>query len=716
MSAAQTISIPEFENSLMDESDAISVDTETTGLRWRHGERVWSVSMCDIHDNSWYCEWLVDPFTRMPDYTKVPDWLEGVIDPEEAIEYIKSIVQNPDIPKVYHNAKFDIGMLSKMGIIHQGEAHDTTILARVVDSDEPTYKLKPLAEKYCGIPQEDLTELKKIVGQLRKIAKRLGWKIHKSAEADYWLVQYAPLLITGVYKNITKGYQRLGEQYCRMDTLRTIHLYKRYEPTIEEIPNHAITYDRELELQWIVKEMEDYGIRMFRNVVEADREYSVNMAMTHMNNIVKQSWSGFNPNSTEDLGLFMKCLGIPPVKFTDNGNESWAYKVLKDLEGDYPVLHDIIQWKAHSKAVGTFFDTYLELMLPDPEHEGCYTIHPNFNQANARTGRFSSNDPNLQQVSNPDTSFKGSDVIQARGGFGPREGTSWLCMDYSQMELRIFAGVAQVDTIIDDILSGRDPNTEVANKAWGGRDNPVAIRQAFMSMELGADEPSSDKVQELWDKYGWNPVFDDRNVNSPKARRIALEWLADWDYDIVAAEKAIDKKMTRNRAKMVMFAKLYGGGDKAVAELLMISREEAKIFMADISRAYPQIDQYMRRMMRVARDEGCIINKYGRILKIPRDRIYTCVNYMVQGTAADMMKLSMISCYKYIKANNLPVKIVATIHDEIIFEIDNNYITQEIVDGLKFGMENHQQYVGVPMEVGVKIVRKQWSQAEGLKL
>lgn len=703
---------------------AIAIDVESTGLLWRHGDQPYCFSITDEDFNNFYVSFYVDPYTRQVSYdefapTPAIPGHGAKWKPKDFIDYLAEMMQDESRPKVFHNAKFDIGHIgTHMGIWPSGKIHDTRLMARIYNSDEPSYKLKPLAKKYCNIGVDDIEELKNWVSKLRrKAARQPNWKLAKDMEADYWIVQQAGCLLD-LYPNEERHIQLLDEVYCRKDTIRTMALFSKYYDGIYAEEGSRVIYERELELMELVQRMEARGVSVDKTIALADRQYSVDMAKQHLQNIRDFTNNPqFNPNSPAQVQyLVFDKLKIKPTKFTEGGAASADYKVLKDNESQHPILHDIIQYKAHDKAVGTFFDTYIDLMLPDPENEGRYIIHANFNQDNARTGRFSCDTPNLQQVSNPDTSFKGTDVIQARNPFGPRPGYTWYSFDYSQMELRVFAGCANVQQIIDDILSGRDPNTEVANRAWGGRGNPIAIRQAALSLELGNSEPTSIEVAEAWKQYGWNHDLAMRGERSVEAMMTAERWLKDNNYDIVKAEKGIGKKITRNRAKMVMFAKLYGGGAKAVMGLLYCSELVAKQFLEDIDKAYPQINRYMRRLTREALDEGYITNKYGRKLHIARERAYTCVNYMIQGTSADMMKLSMLDCDKWLRRNEIPGYLVMTIHDEIIFEIKNTVDHMKILPELKFYMEDHEKYVGVPMAVGIKKAEKQWSLDEPVNL
>ena len=143
---------------------AIAIDVESTGLLWRHGDQPYCFSITDEAFNNFYVSFYVDPYTRQVSYdefapTPAIPGHGAKWKPKDFIDYLAEMMQDESRPKVFHNAKFDIGHIgTHMGIWPSGKIHDTRLMARIYNSDEPSYKLKPLAKKYCNIGVDDIEE------------------------------------------------------------------------------------------------------------------------------------------------------------------------------------------------------------------------------------------------------------------------------------------------------------------------------------------------------------------------------------------------------------------------------------------------------------------------------------------------------------------------------------------------------------------------------
>lgn len=157
---------------------------------------------------------------------------------------------------------------------------------------------------------------------------------------------------------------------------------------------------------------------------------------------------------------------------------------------------------------------------------------------------------------------------------------------------------------------------------------------------------------------------------------------------------------------------VYGGGWKAVVNLLYVTETEAKGFLRDLSTSFPEIDSYSKYLMGVASKQGFIINPYGRKTTIDSEYVYKCVNYMVQGTAADMMKTSVHECRKWLMERNLRGYPLLPVHDELIVEFHKDHAYHWAIEGVRAIMEDHEDKVGVPMPVAIKRCSTYWSVEE----
>lgn len=703
--------------------EAVACDTETTGLLRYKGQRAFAIALCDEGGETWYCEWYVDPCTR------------EVYPKPEDIEFLKKYLENPKLAKVFHNAKFDIGMLEKIGIdlnpsVH--EIHDTHIMARSANNVEFTLGLKPLAKKYLGIPSSDEADLKKAVQDARRRAKEYNKHLEEGDEAillgeepemDYWLPRYYD------------PSNDLCEKYCRQDTFRTMGLFLKYCQVFSKDQDLYHNYQHEMFELWPeVKNMEDRGMRIDRDMVlsmkskaEADIQHAYDKMIGIIVNMDLQPFDKptsvvlFNPSSSKQIARILYLpvgqggLGLASKKVTDKGSLSTDKNALRELQHEEFVRH-LIAYRAGEQVLKLFFEKYLELMTPCPI-TGEMILYPGLNQCGTVTFRFSSSNPNLQQVGNPKTAHNVVTSYHPRAPFGPRKGYRWYAFDFAQQELRLFASISQNPFLLREIREGRDPNTSCANKAWGGKGNPAAMKAGALALDLNREIPTNEKVAEVWKQYGWNDTKSVRlGGQSTEAAMIVEDWLSKFNYEIVAAEKSIERSNSRGRAKNVVFAKIYGGGATSVMELLYCTEKEAREFLREYDIVMPEVNVYMNEMIRKAKKDGYIINPYGRKLWVEEGFEYRAVNYMIQSTAATQMKDCIIRASKYLRKTGLDAHVLMTIHDELLFEIKEEHCHKWLIRGLVTLMEDTGGRIDIPTPVEPKRIRVSWDSKEDVKL
>jgi DNA polymerase I-like protein with 3'-5' exonuclease and polymerase domains len=746
----------------------IAVDTETTGLSALREDEAFMVAVWRKagggQPQSLLWEWPVDPHTRKVHYDETDlVELQVVLDMAEKV--------------VFHNAKYDLQMLGKVGLrVPLEKVEDTSFVARVCSTDEMSYGLKPLAIKYLGIPDDDQKALAEVVEKLRRLARKRGWNLAQDRAADYWLLQYAEELglNPGTTVDTTDGFGRLDELcriYCLRDTERTWKLWEFYN---ELMDNERVIYARrgrdrgngqgreilelgketwrrayslEKELLEVVMAMEQRGMHISRSRAEHQHSLALERRSYHLGRLREMTGNPeFNPASPIQLAAYLYSpppagLGLRVMKLSGADNRGFVkprkdgkppspstdYTALRQHLG-HPFVQELVLFRNADKSICSFFAKYLNLMRPDPlsleakfpgKDVGCsddYVIYGSLNQCGTVTGRFSSSDPNLQNLPNPESSRKGTD-IHGRDPFGPRPGYNWYCVDFAQMELRVFADCAQVPGILEQIKEGKDPNNFITNRAWGGKGNPAALQAAADSLELGSHEPTNTKIQAAWDELGWSPGMSEQyGVRSDQAFSVADQWLEKFSYEIVAAELSIDKKVSRARGKTVVFAEIYGGGPDAVTELLYCSRDEAVRFMASIERPFPEIKRYMEKIIAEVRRTGCIINRYGRRILVNPDFAYKGCNFMIQGSCSDLMKNGLRKCHRYFKELGIDAFIVNTVHDEIVFEIRKEHAYKPILRQICKLMTETDGCLGVPMAVEISVCTETWEKKEKVKL
>ena len=698
----------------------VSVDTETTGIGVWHGDQPFAFSFCNDDGDTHYFEWEVDPYTRV------------VLPEPDELAAIQEFMLDSRITKTFHNAKFDLRMFENIGIeVFDYEKqclrfpiHDTVFMAWCCNGLEPNFKLKYLAAKYCGIPKDDESALQKLVNRLRRHAKKVGWSIANfeepqedgsvnlkgSPNADYWLPKAAGLHHPEWLKF------REEEDFCRTyavtDAERTTMLRLLYEEIMQE-QDVVATYREEIEELWpIVFAMEKRGVAFDYERCLQEEEAELRKLRTYRQQVVDAAWPGFTgtPRQLQKLLYDPKYLGLEVKVRTEKSKEpSTNVDALRHYE-KHPVVQAIHKWRAAAKGWGTFFRKYRKLSAPD--EGGTWTIHTDFRQVGPVTRRFASATPNLQNVANALTT-RSSEPIQARTVFIPRPGYTWYHWDYHQIEVRIFADLAKETFMLDAIRNDRDLHTECTNKAWGGVGNPAAIRAAYHSLEFdGSGEDVERKMPVLlktWKDLGLRPGQVARLGQSVLEKR-AVEWLDQFGWDIVKAEKSIGKKTSRAKAKMVLFAKQFGGGPNAIKDLLFCSYEEAAQFLDDYSKAFPRIDEFMSETEEEAMSLGYVRTPFGTRLSVDPDKPYQAVNRKVQGGAADLMKKGMIKCRNYLRQAGRDAHIILTIHDELTFEIRNEHATRNLIMDLGKRMSDHGGVFTVETPVELEKVDTRWNE------
>jgi DNA polymerase I-like protein with 3'-5' exonuclease and polymerase domains len=692
----------------------LSIDTETTGLHFWQGDRPFAVPLCDEEGNTWYTEWDVNPQTR------------EVTPNDSDLRYLRRLFENERLPKLLFNLKFDYRMLAAFGLILKGPLHDVGVAARICNTLEPSYRLKQLAAKYCDIPTDDQTQLQRAVVRARNYGRKHGWNLAEDTEADYWTPR-----ASGLDDGVCETYALGDVERNRM----LWFLYRKVVMEDPESPELLDTYRFEMEEVWpVVYRMEQRGVRLDRRINSQELKksqerqvelYNVMLAMLKRDRI---SWSPnpkepFKPGSDIQLRriLFDRRHGYGLVvhRYTEKSKEpSTDWKALRE-HLTHAFVQTLVQWRSARKAESTYFGAYERLIVEDHISPGEWTIHGSFNQLGAaKTGRLSSNDPNLQNVGDANNNPNSPAPIQAREPFGPRKGYVWYCFDYSGQEMRIFADVARIQTMLEAFYSGRSVHDHNAELAWGGKGNPHALTAAAYSLELGASRPSRKEVAEVWRELEWNETkarlygFD-----SPKAQAAAEAWLSDYDYSIIKAESSIGLKRAKTRAKNLGFAKIYGAGVNGVVDMLYCSRYEARQLLDRFDEIHPGMVEFMNELCVTARSQGFIHNLFGRRLMVDGYTAYKATNYLVQGTAADMIKRAMVRAQRYIDGTGLDIHLEMSVHDELDFEIRKDHTHLWVLRGLKRIMESVKpKALRIPMPVEVNRIRHGWNEKEPLEL
>lgn len=718
------------------DGDVIYFDTETTGLNSWRGDAPFAFSFSNRNLDKVYFEFQVNPFTRQP----IVDRL--------ALKRIAALLEDERILKVGHNLKFDVRMVDKAygikvrgpgGLLTEGgQFGDTMFMAHACNTLEPDYKLKRLGRVYADIPTSDEKDLHNTVVRMRRRASKLGWQIaweiserpngeikkKGAVAADYWLPNTMHRLRPDL---ATPEDAATCENYAVFDVIRTAMLDLMYQDLMDEIGVRH-TYEFEQRVWPVIYRMEERGVKIDpENLAKEIQDCLVRQARL-MPEIMKVAWPGFNIDSHDDLRELLyskKYLGLSCRKDrrTKTGLPSVDVDALNDHKGN-PVIQTIMRHRGAGKAFG-FFHQYQRLMMPDPlvaeirrkllglECEEWMVLHPDFRQLGPCTGRLSCANPNVQQVTSIESS-RSAEPIDGRHSFGPRPGYVWLHIDYKGMEVVVFAFVSEEPNMLQAIREGRSIHHEVANRGWGGPWNEAGITECIHVLGLdGSELGTNAELRVLWKEWG---ITDWRKLTDKNRRDLACLWLQRFNWDIVKAQESIGKKVTVNKGKMVTFAKVYGGGPDAIKDLLHVTLEEARDFLATYDRAFPRITEYSRELTAQARLDGCVYSLWDRRMTVNPDKAYRCVNYKVQGSCADLLKTAMVKSDRWLREAQRDAYLIMSIHDELVFEVAKSEFTYPLIGRLSAIMQDTEGRIGVPMDTDPSVVYAQWAHKKKLKV
>ncbi len=398
--------------------------------------------------------------------------------------------------------------------------------------------------------------------------------------------------------------------------------------------------DLEMPLSSLLADMECRGVQIDTAVLaRLSSDYATRLAVLEkdIHALAGKSFSIASPIQLREV-LF-KDLGLPVIKKTKTGASTDA-DVLEELAPQHPLPAKLLEHRRYAKLKSTYVDA-LPLLVDPMTHR----IHTTFNQTVAATGRLSSSDPNLQNI--PIRTAEGQ---QIRAAFIPGEpGWRFVAADYSQIELRVLAHLSGDTAMKDAFASGVDIHIRTAAAVYG------------------------------------------------------------------VAEDEVDGAMRRT-AKAVNFGILYGQSGFGLAKSLGIPQADAVAFIAAYLATFAGAAAWMDDILARCRREGHVTTILGRRRGITgvRDREgrrgpggvptltlpeRTAINTVVQGSAADLIKLAMLAVDRRLRDEKLRAAIVLQIHDELILEAPADEVAA--VERLATEEMRGAMQLDVPLEVSV---------------
>lgn len=380
--------------------------------------------------------------------------------------------------------------------------------------------------------------------------------------------------------------------------------------------------DLETPLIEVLAEMEWNGVQVDRDrLAELSTQFGDRLQelAEEIETIVGHPFNLASPKQLAEV-LFQE-IGLPVIKKTKTGPSTDA-SVLEQLAEQHPLPKLIVEHRQYAKLRGTYVDALPELINAETGR-----VHCSFNQVVAATGRLSCSDPNLQNIP-----IRTEEGRQIRSAFTAAEpGWKLLSADYSQIELRVLAHFSEDETLCQAFAEGQDIHTLVASQVNG----------------VPLDEVTSD---------------------------------------------------LRRGAKAVNFGIIYGQSAFGLAKSLGIPQDEAAHFISDYFARYPGVADFMLDTLQTCHEQGYVETLLGRRRAIsgvrapgpPKGSLFddrpqpiqmnlperTAVNTVIQGTAADLIKLAMLAVHRRMQDEGLRAKLILQIHDELVFDAPEEELEQ----------------------------------------
>lgn len=377
-------------------------------------------------------------------------------------------------------------------------------------------------------------------------------------------------------------------------------LYDALDAKVTEEGMDRLLAEVELPLALVLADMERTGMLVDKEGLAAFGEKMKQELEGCLARIYEQVGYEFNVNSPKQLGeaLFVK-LGLPPRKKTKSGYSTNA-ETLESLRSEHPVIDDILQYRTYQKLNSTYVEGLLKVIGPDGR------MHSTFNQTEARTGRLSSSEPNMQNI--PIRTPLGS---QLRQFFVAKPGCTLVDADYSQIELRLLAHISGDESMRQAFLTGQDIHRSTAAKIYNLPPEMItpALRSSAKAVNFG-----------IVYGIGAFSLSRDINVSVKEADQFIKNYLA-----------------TFPGVKNYMDETIAHGTEKGYVTTLFGRR-----------RALPELASKNHNLRALG------------------ERM--AMNTPIQGTAADVIKLAMVKVWRRLRAEGLAAKLILQVHDELIVE------------------------------------------------
>jgi DNA polymerase-1 len=593
------------------EEGVLAMDTETTSLDAMQAELV-GISLCVHAGKAFYI-----PLCHRPsgggDLFGASDLLPGQLPSDIALARLKPLLEDRSVLKIAQNMKFDWLVLRQHGIeVHPVE--DTMLLSYVLDAGRSDHGMDVLAEKYFG---HKPIAFSSVAGSGRSFIGFARVPIEQATE------------------------------YSAEDSDVTLRLWQVLKPRLAAEHMTAVYETLERPMTEVLARMERRGVTIDRAILSRlSGEFAQDMARLEAE-IYEMAGETFNLGSPKQLGdiLFGK-MGLAGAKKTATGAWSTAASVLDDLaEQGNTFAARILDWRQLAKLKSTYTDA-----LPSYVHPATGRVHTSYALAATTTGRLSSSEPNLQNI--PVRNEAGRKIRRA---FIAAQGHKLISADYSQIELRLLAHIADIPQLKQAFDEGQDIHARTASEMFGVpvEGMPSEVRRRAKAINFGII-------------YGISAFGLANQLGIPREEAGAY----------------IKKYFER-----------FPGIRTYMDETKKFARENG----------------YVRTIF----GRKC---HYPRITASnPSERAFNeraSINAPIQGSAADIIRRAMIRMDAALEKAKLSAQMLLQVHDELVFEVPDSEVaaTIEVVRRVMADAPHPAVQLSVPLQVDAKAAQN-WDEA-----
>ncbi|WP_407976038.1 DNA polymerase I [Brucella pseudogrignonensis] len=539
--------------------------------------------------------------------------VEGQIPLDAALNALKTVLEDKSVLKIAQNMKYDWLVMRRHGI-NTVSFDDTMLISYVLDAGTGGHGMDPLSERWLG---HTPIAYKDVAGS------------GKSA-------------VTFDMVDIDRA-----TAYAAEDADVTLRLWQVLKPRLAA-EGLASVYERlERPLVDVLARMEERGISVDRQVLSRLSGDLAQSAARYEDEIYELAGEKFNIGSPKQLGdiLFGK-MGLPGASKTKTGQWSTSAQVLEDLAAEgLPLPRKIVDWRQLTKLKSTYTDA-----LPGYIHPQTKRVHTSYAMASTSTGRLSSSEPNLQNI--PVRTAEGRKI---RTAFIAEPGNKLISADYSQIELRVLAHVADIPQLKQAFADGIDIHAMTASEMFGVpvEGMPSEVRRRAKAINFGII-------------YGISAFGLANQLSIPR------EEAGQYIRTYFERFPGIKDYMEATKA----FAREHG-----YVETIFGRRAH----YPDIRASNPQVRAFNER---------------------------AAINAPIQGSAADVIRRAMIRMEHALADEKLAARMLLQVHDELIFEVPESEV-EKTIPVVRHVMENAAMpavALSVPLQVDARAAHN-WDEA-----